>query len=210
MPGERDDTTASGSPSPGHTSQGVPPWLVADWPLVGLCVVIMLVVLFGISAAYGGVAAVIAASSLKALLSGVTTGAYLAFSAFGVKTAAWSGEASRAIVATRFLPLPWLALSVAATWIALRFALARLGQDRATRAAFVVKLAVSFGVVMAILAAVLSVGSTYEEDPTGFVARVSGGEAWAYSTFIVAVLSFSWGKSSERFARRPDAAPHRE
>jgi len=167
----------------------VPPWLVADWPLVGLCLIIMLVVLFGVSAVYGGVAAVVAAGSIKALVPGVTVGAYLAFSAFGVKTVAANSGASSVIVATRFLPLPWLALPIGATWLGLRFAFPRLSRDRVSVLAFAAKLAVSFGIVMAILAAVLSVGAARGEDATGFGARVSGGEAWAYSTFIVAVAA---------------------
>jgi len=149
----------------------------------------MLVVAFGVSALYGGVAAVVAAGSIKALVSGVTVGAYLAFSAFGVKTVAANSGATSAIVATQFLPLPWLGLSIGATWLGLRFAFPRLSRDRSNLVAFAAKLAVSFGIVMAILAAVLSVGAARAEDAAGFSARVSGGEAWAYSTFIVAVAA---------------------
>lgn len=165
----------------------LPPWLASDWPLVGLCVIILLAALFAVSAVYGGLMATMAAGP-KALFSGVRVGAYFAFSAVGAKVTATTNNAPGALVHAQFLPLPWIAAAIAATCLALRFAFARLARERITLIAFAVKLAVAFGIVMAILAAVLSVGNP-NEDATGFVAKVSGGEAWAFSTLIVGLAA---------------------
>lgn len=166
-------------------ASSVPAWLVSDWPLIGLSVIILLGILFGVSAAYGGVLTVLAVGP-KAFLAGIRVGGYLAFSAFGVETAATNGAIPGAAIGTQFLPLPWLAVPIAATWVALHFAFSRLSRDRTTLVSFAIKLAVAFGIAMAILAAVLSVGHP-EEDSGSFVGKVSAGEAWFFGTLLVAV-----------------------
>ena len=128
--------------------------------------------------------AAVAGGSLKALFSGIRVGAYLAFSAVGAETAAATNSAPNALVGIQFLPLPWAGLTVVSTALALRFALSRIQMDPSQVRAFVGKLAVGFGIVMAILASVLSLGDS-DRPSTGFAAEVSGGEAWAYSTLLV-------------------------
>ncbi len=167
----------------------VPSWLGSDWPLVGLSVIILLALVFGISALYGGLTTVVVTSGFDALVDGVTAGAYLAFSTFGIETSAFTSNGNVAI-GSQFLPLPALALPVGATAFALRFAWSRLGSDRVAVLAFCAKLAVTAGIVMAILASVLSVGG--DTGGSGLRAEVSGGEAWLYVTAIVAITALAY------------------
>ena len=180
-------TTAPRQPAP----LAVPSWLATDWPLVGLSVIILLGIAFAFSAVYGGLLSVAVTTSFETLVDGVTAGAYLAFSAFGIKTGFAHFPASFSegpiAVATQFLPLPWLALSVGATVVALRFAWPRLAGDRGSVLAFCAKLAITAGIVMAVLASVLSVGD--DSSSRGIRAEVSGGEAWLYVTAIVAITA---------------------
>lgn len=174
-----------GSPRPSPT---LPTWCSADWPLVGLCVLLMLGALFVSCAMYGAVMTVVASGGADALVEGATTGLYLVFTAFGVNTAVTSGaELPSVFLALQFFPLPLGALGGAATWLALRFAGTRLADDRSTMLAFAGKLALTFGIVMGVLASVLSIGDPDGGD--GFTAEVSGGEAWIYSTLIVALAA---------------------
>jgi hypothetical protein len=162
--------------------------MAADWPLVGLCTLLLLGSLFAASALYGGIVAMVAATDVGVVIDGITVGAYLAFSAFGVETGAFSPGAPGAYAATQFVPLPWVAMAVAATVLAMRFAFARLDGDRTSVLAFAGKLAVATGILAGILAALLSFGGDGSAAGS-FRAEVAGGTAWAYTTVLVGIVA---------------------
>src|SRR5207244_13265815 len=103
-----------------------PPWLTSDWPLVGLGVVVLLGLLFALSALLGMVAAVAASGSVDALPCGAGAGAHLAFAAFGARTQVVCRSAAGTALAISFLPLAWALTGGLATEAALRFAWPRL------------------------------------------------------------------------------------
>jgi hypothetical protein len=164
-----------------------PVWLSCDWPLVGLGVAVMLVLLFAGSALLGLVAAVAVAGSVEAAPCGAAVGSHLAFAAFGARTVAGCGSEHGAGLAIGFLALPWALVGGVAVEAARRFAWRRLPDDRVRRVAYAAKLALSFGVALGIIAGLVARG-----DPTrrgsSFASSLNGGEVWFYST----VLTWFW------------------
>src|SRR5262245_19410349 len=156
-----------------------PGWVTADWPLVGLGVAVLLALLFAASALYGTVAAVATSGKPGAAPYGAALGAHLAYAAFGAQTAVSFGTKNGSILATRFLPLPWVMLAGLVTGAALRFARRRLPDDRRRRVAYAVKLAVATGVVLGIVAGLVDQRSA---PGSGFRSHLNGGEVWFYAT----------------------------
>ena len=174
--------------APPQRAAGValPSWLVTDWPVVGICVLLIALVTVVVSAVYGAVVA-LAASGGDAVISGAITGAYLAFSAFGAASGAFRAtEDSVVQVATSFLPLPGVLVPVIAAWLALGFGYPRVAPQRAARLAFVAKVAVVFGILAGIMASVLSLGEFESESGSGdLVSRVSAGSVAFYAMLIL-------------------------
>ena len=175
-----------GAPPPRGAGVAMPSWLVTDWPVVGICVLLIAFATLVVSAVYGAVVA-LAASGGDAVVSGAITGAYLAFSAFGAASGAFRAtEDSIVQVATSFLPLPWVLVPVIAAWVALGFGYPRVATQRAARLAFVAKVAVVFGVLAGIMASVLSLGEFESESGSGdLVSRVSAGSVAFYAMLIL-------------------------
>jgi hypothetical protein len=168
----------------------VPGWVTGDWPLVGLGVAVLGGLLFAASAIYGMVVAAVAAGSLRALPGGAVAGAHLGFAAFGARTGVRTGGDFGAGLGTAFLPLPWAALAVAATWAALRFARSRLAGDRTTLLVFAGKLTLTAGVVLGIAGGIVSAGDP--DAASSFESRVNGGEVWFYVTLVVGGAAAVW------------------
>jgi len=164
----------------------LPGWLTSDWPLAGLGVAVLLVLLFAASALYGTVAAVAASGRLRAAPYGGALGSHLAFAAFGARVAVSFGEKNGSNLVLQFLPLPWAVAGGLAMRAALRFARPRLPDDRRRRTAYAAKVAVAGGIVLGIVAGLLDQGS---EPGSGFRSHVNGGEVWFYTT----VLLLGWG-----------------
>ena len=177
-----------GPPGPrqGGAASALPSWVVADWPVVGICVLLIALATVVVSVVYGAVVA-LAASGGDAVVSGAIAGAYVAFSAFGAASGAFRGtEDSIVQFATAFLPLPWVLVPVLAMWVALGFGYPRVAPQRPARLAFVAKVAVVFGVLAGIMASVLSLGDFGAEPDAGeLVSKVSAGSAAFYAILIL-------------------------
>jgi len=167
----------------------LPGWLTTDWPLAGLGVAVMLVLLFASSALYGTVAAVFASGKLRAAPYGAALGSHLAFAAFGARVAVSFGEKNGSNLALQFLPLPWAVVGGLAMRAALRFARPRLPDDRRRRVAYTGKLAVVGGVVLGVIAGLLDQGS---RPGSGFRSTLNGGEVWFYSTILLLAWGWLW------------------
>ena len=164
----------------------LPGWLTSDWPLAGLGVAVMVVLLFAASALYGAVTGVAASGDLRAAPYGAALGSHLAFAAFGARTAAGFGTKNASVLGLQFLALPWAVAGGLAMGAALRFARSRLPDERRRRIAFAVKLAVAGGVALGIIAGLLDQRS---EAGSGYRSQLNGGEVWFYAT----VLGLLWG-----------------
>jgi hypothetical protein len=168
----------------------LPGWVTRDWPLVGLAVAVLGGLLFAASALYGMVAAAVAAGSLRAIPGGAVAGAHLGFAAFGARTGVRTGGEFGSGLGTAFLPLPWAALAVTATWAALGFARRRLAGDRTTLLAFAGKLTLVAGVALGIIGGIVSAGDA--DAGASFESQINGGEVWFYVTLIVAMAALVW------------------
>jgi hypothetical protein len=163
--------------------------LTSDWPLVGLSAALLLVLLFAASALYGTIAGVAATGNLRAAPYGAALGSHLTFAAFGAKTAVSFGEKNGSNLALQFLPLPWAAVGGLAVGAALRFARARLPDDRRRRIAFGAKLAAAGGVALGIMAGLLDQGS---RPGSGYRSTLNGGEVWFYATVLLWFWAWLW------------------
>lgn len=166
-----------------------PGWLTSDWPLVGLGVAVMLALLFGVAALYGTVAGVAASGKLGAAPYGAALGSHLAFAAFGARTAVSFGTQNGSSLALQFLPLPWAVVGGLAMGAALRFARARLPDERRRRIAYAVKLAMAGGVALGIIAGLLDQRS---QAGSGYRSELNGGEVWFYATVLLLVWGWYW------------------
>ena len=167
----------------------LPGWLTSDWPLVGLGVVVMLVLLFGVSAFYGMVAGVAASGKLGAAPYGAALGSHLAFAAFGARTAVSFGTRNGSALALQFLPLPWAVVGGLAMRAALRFARPRLPDERRRRVGYAVKLAVAGGVALGVIAGLLDQRSGAG---SGYQSELNGGEVWFYATILLLLWGGLW------------------
>lgn len=172
----------------GGAPPNVPGWLVSDWPVVGICVLVIAVVTAAVSATYGAVLG-LAASGADGAGSGAITGAFLAFSAFGAASGAFRATEDVLIgFGTSFLPLPWVLVPVGAAWAAYRFGYPRVAPTRPFRVSFVGKVAVLFGLLAGILANVLSFDEGGEEDASGnLFSEVSSGSVAFYAVVVLAL-----------------------
>ena len=167
----------------------LPGWLTADWPLVGLGVTVMLVVLFTASALFGAVAGVAASGKISAAGYGAAIGSHLAFAAFGAKVAVNFGRENASALALGFLPLPWAVVGGLAMRTALRFARPRLPDERRRRIGYAAKLAAATGVALGVIAGVLDSRSG---TAAGFNSQLNGGEVWFYSTLLLLLSAWLW------------------
>jgi hypothetical protein len=167
----------------------LPGWVTSDWPLVGLGVALMLVLLFGTSALVGLVAAAAVAGDVDAAPCGAAVGAHLAFAAFGARTFAGCGVDHGSALAIGFLPLPWALIGGVAVEAARRFAWRRLPDDRIRRVAYAGKLALAFGVALGIVAGLVARGDPVRRG-SGFASSLNGGEVWFYATCLT--LFWAW------------------
>jgi hypothetical protein len=171
----------------------LPGWATTDWPLVGLGVALMLVLLFGVSAVVGLVAAAAVAGDLEAAPCGAAVGAHLAFTAFGARMFAGCGAEHGSALALAFLPLPWAVVGGFAVEAARRFAWRRLPDVRTRRVAYAAKLALAFGVALGLIAGLVARGDPVRRG-SGFASSLNGGEVWFYSS----VLTWVWAWLSLR------------
>lgn len=148
----------------------VPAWLLSEWPLVGVSAVITILALAIVSALYGAITAVVTSGRVDAFVSGLRVGVYLGFAAFGTAVAVVSSAGDYSgMIATSFLPLPWLGVAVAAIWLSFRFAVPQVRSGRPALIAFVVKYALVLATALTVLGALMSVGDAGVDD---FTARV--------------------------------------
>ena len=167
----------------------LPGWLTSDWPLVGLGVTVMLVLLFAVAALYGMVAGVAASGNLSAAPYGAALGSHLAFAAFGARTAVSFGVRNGSALSLQFLPLPWAIVGGFAMRAALRFARPRLPDERRRRVGYAVKLALAGGVALGVLAGLLDQRS---QAGAGYRSELNGGEVWFYATVLLLVWGAIW------------------
>ncbi|MEO7443134.1 MAG: zinc ribbon domain-containing protein, partial [Acidimicrobiales bacterium] len=182
-----------------------PAWLTGDWLVAGVSAALLLGVCLAVALPYGVILAVAASGDAGTIVSGLVTGAFLPFVMFGVETAAARVDGdSFVLIAARYLPLLFLAVPVAATWIALRFALPRVRRDPTALVALVVKIALVVCVVAAVMAGLLSIGDEENFANEGFVADVSAGGAAFYPFLIIvpAGLAFLWRQGVRPWADR--------
>jgi hypothetical protein len=165
----------------------LPGWATTDWPLVGLGVALMLVLLFGLSALVGLVASAAVAGDAEAAPCGAAVGAHLAFAAFGARTFAGCGGEHGSALAIAFLPLPWALVGGAAVEAARRFAWRRLPDERPRRVAYAGKLALASGVALGIIAGLVARGDPVRRG-SGFASSLNGGEVWFYTS----ILTWFW------------------
>ena len=165
----------------------LPAWATSDWSLVGLGAAALLGVLFAVSALVGMVAAVAVSGTFEALPCGAGVGAHLAFAAFGARTEVACRSAAGAALALSFLPLFWALTGALATEAAMRFAWPRLVDDRRRRIAYTAKLALTVGVVLGVIAGLVTGGDP--RGPSSFGSSLNGGEVWFYTS----VLTWFWG-----------------
>lgn len=168
-----------------------PAWLGADWVVAVVSAFILLGVCVAVALPYGVLLALAATADAGSIISGLVTGAFLPFIMFGVETVVARSDGDTTVaLAARFLPLLLLAVPVAATWIALRFALRRVGQDPVGLVALVVKIAVVVCVVAGIMAALLSIGDQDDFGGQSFVSDVSVGGAIFFPLLIIIPAGF--------------------
>jgi hypothetical protein len=164
-----------------------PDWVAGDWPLVGLGVALMLMLLFGGSALVGLLTAAAVAGDIAAAPCGAAVGAHLAFAAFGARTFAGCGGEQGSALAVAFLPLPWALMGGITVEAVRRFAWRRLPDDRRRRVAYAGKLALAFGVALGIVAGLVARGDPVRRG-SGFASSLNGGEVWFYGS----VLTWFW------------------
>lgn len=179
------------------TATAAPAWLAADWVVAVVSAFVLLGICLAVALPYGVLLALAASADAGSILSGLVTGAFLPFIMFGVETVAARADGDTTVIlAARFLPLLFLAVPVAATWFALRFALRRVppSTDPTVRVALVVKIALIVCVVAAVMAGLLSIGDEGDFGGRNFFSNVSVGGAIFYPLLIIvpAGLAYLW------------------
>jgi RNA polymerase subunit RPABC4/transcription elongation factor Spt4 len=175
-------------------AEAAPAWLTSDWLVAVVAAGLLLGACLAVGLVYGALLAVAETGDGGAILPGLVTGAYLPFVMFGVETFAQADGEPVVRLGARYLPLLLLAVPVAATWAALRFALPRVPREPSAVVALVVKIALVVCVVAAVMAGLLSIGDEGGAGSDGFVAEVSAGAAAIYPFLIIvpAGLAFLW------------------
>jgi hypothetical protein len=174
----------------------LPAWLLSDWVLVGVTLLAVVAAVTAVGVVFGALFALVTTSSVSAIPRGALSGVYVGYSLWGVKSAVGSGDDTLIVFGSAFLPIPGVAVPIAAVAWASRFAARRIAADAANSIAFVVKLSLVLGIVYSIAAALLSSGS--DEilagegeglSSTDFAADVSAGNAFLYPLLIAGVVS---------------------
>ena len=201
----QDGPASPPQPPPIWAGFRLPAWATGDWPLVALGAAVLVGAVFALSALVGMVAAVAVSGSIDALPCGAGVGTHLGFAAFGATTEVACRSSTGAALGLSFLPLFWAFTGGLATEAALRFAWPRLIDDRRRRIAYAVKLALTTGVVLGLIAGVVNGGNP--RGRSGFGSNLNGGEVWFYTS----VLTWFWAwwalrrRAVRVFEPRPDA-----
>lgn len=200
------------APAPAPAAAAVaalPAWATDDWLVALVSAGLLLGVCLAVALPYGALLAVAATGDAGSIISGLVTGAFLPFVMFGVETAAarFDGD-TLVILGNRSLPLLLLAVPVAATWMAMRFALPRVRPAPGALVALVVKIALIVCVAAAVMAGLLSIGDETDFGDEGFVAEVSAGAAAIYPFLLIvpAGLAFLWRRGTRPWAGPVDRA----
>lgn len=165
----------------------VTPWLVTDWPLAALCVVVFLAIAAGVGGLFGLVASLIANGLGTEGLVGLLAGAWAMFAGLGadVVVAAFVDDGGVFWFSSGLMLAATVGL-VGLAWLIYRAAFRYVGESADFTLAFVGKVTLIGTIAVAILGTVMSIGNLEEDTAEGFtVLSDVGSAAPAWGAFLL-------------------------
>lgn len=176
------------APAASGETRTVAPWLVTDWPLAALCVVVFLAIAAGVGGLLGLVASLIANGLGTEGLIGLLSGAWAMFAGLGadVVVATFVNDGGVFWFSSGVMLAATLGLVALASLI-YRSALRYVGESKDFTLAFVGKVTLIGTIAVAILSTVMSIGDLEDDDSVeGFTVLSDVGSAEpAWGAFLL-------------------------